>query len=254
MKKEGNSNREKRIETCFACVFFSGSKILEKGVINIWADHNLCQNKFDNLNFIENKAMEAVLSDFVEYVKKNLEEIWEKIVKIGNEDDEEYHIFAAIYAIYKKYWKQKGVNIREVLDLPENIVWSQVVGDCRYEENEIIDEFIAAVRKNISEYYAIPKTRMAPYRENTIFFTDDYIWMPTNIFKKILEQEGIPSYHNEILLLLKEGDEMIAEANGYSRKTIVSKNQFEAYQIRLSIFDKPGAVRLLDLAKEVKEC
>lgn len=249
MKKQGNYGRVKRNETSFACAFFSEGKILEEGVINIWADDNLCQNNIHNLNFLESKAMEAVLSDFVCYVKKNQEDVWEKIIKIGDKDEEKYHLFVAIYNIYSHYWEQKGVKIWKVLNLPENIHWNQVVGDFAHDENEILDEFVAAVRKNISKYYAIEKKRMAPYRQDAIYFSDEFIWFSTKIFKEILEGEGIQYYHNEIILLLKETDKLSTDDCGYSRKILISKNQFETYQIKSSIFDEPGKVKILDMAR-----
>lgn len=254
MKKQGNYGREKRNETSFACVFFSAGKILEEGVINIWADHNLCQKNMHNLNFLESKTMEAILSDFVCYVTKNLEEVWGKIIKKGNEDEEKYHLLIAVYAIYNSYWEQKGVKIWKVLKLPESICWNQVMGGFTFDENEILDEFVAAVRKNISKYCAIEKKRMAPYRKDAVYFSDKFIWFSTKIFNEILVGEGIQSYHNEIILLLKEADKLVTDSFGYSRKILISKNQFEAYQIKISIFDEMGKVRLLDLARRVGKC
>lgn len=254
MKKQGNYGREKRNETSFACVFFSEGKILEEGVINIWADHNLCQNRMHNLKFLESKTMEAILSDFVCYVTKNLEEIWGKIIRKGNEDEEKYRLLVAVYAIYRHYWEAKGVEIWKVLKLPESICWNQVTGDFTCDENEILEEFVVAVRKNISKYYAVEKKKMAPYRQDAVYFSDDFIWIPTKIFYEILEGEGIQSYHNEIILLLKETGKLLTDNFGYSRKILISKNQFEAYQIKISIFDEMGKVRLLDLARRVEKC
>lgn len=155
----------------------------------------------------------------------------------------------SVFEIYARYWRRKGVEIQQILKIPEEIVWDEILYDFIDEEEEILEEFVRAVRKNIKNYYAIKKGKMTEYRRNAIYFSDEFLWIPTDIFNEILEKEVISLYRNDILLLLKENDDILADENGYSRKTIVSKTQFEAYKIRISVFDKLGMTHVLDLAR-----
>lgn len=250
MKKQGNCCNNKEFKSCFACVFFSGQKVLQKGVFNVWADEKICP-KYDlySLAFLEKKVMESVLSDFVIFVKNNEKMIWEKIVKIRKGSDSRYSVVAGVYDIYTQYWNEKGVCINQLLEIPEEIVWAEVFDECIENGDEILEEFIRAMRKNIKNFYALKKERMGKYRENAIYFSDEYIWIPTNIFDAILKKEKILLYRNDILLWLKEGGHIYTDINGYSRKILVSKIQFETYQLKKSLFDEPGKVKILDLAR-----
>lgn len=250
MKKQGSFRNNKEFESCFSCVFFSGQKVLQKGVFNIWADEKLYpKSDLYSLAFLEKKVMESVLSDFVIFVKNNEKIIWEKIVKIRKGSDSSYSVVAAVYDIYTQYWNKKGVCINQSLEIPEEIVWAEVFDECIENGDEILEEFIRAMRKNIKNFYAIKKERMGKYRKNAIYFLDEYIWIPTDIFDAILEKEKILLYHNDILLWLKEGGYLYTDIYGYSRKILVSKIQFETYQLKKSLFDEPGKVKILDLAR-----
>lgn len=250
MKKQGNSQNDKKIDSCFSCAFFSRYKILKRGVLNIWADKELCQKKdINSFAFLEKQVMESVLSDFVIYVKNNLETIWEIIIKIRKESEKNANILSVVFEIYSRYWRKKGMEIQQVLKLPEEIIWDEIFCNSIDEEDGIMEEFIRTVRKNIANYFAIKKGKMAEFRYDAIYFTDDFLWIPTHVFNEILEKERISMYRNDILILLKENKWILADENGYSRKLIVSKTQFEAYKIRISVFNKLGMTHILDLTR-----
>lgn len=83
MKRQGNLCGNKEFDSSFSCAFFSGQKVLKRGVLNIWADEELCQKEdVNSFAYLEKQVMESVLNDFVIYAKSNLETIWETIIKI----------------------------------------------------------------------------------------------------------------------------------------------------------------------------
>ena len=158
MKHQGNVTEETGVHGSFACVFFSKDRILEAGVQNIMVDIAFYKNDQTNIIFVEHQAMEAVLSDFVSYAKRNLEKIWSVIMK-NKRGKEKAHAIVSTYEIVKGYWDEKGINFSEMLKMPPAIEWPNIFERNVYDDEELIEIFISSVRKRIQCFYAIEKRR-----------------------------------------------------------------------------------------------
>lgn len=249
MKHQGNVTEEKRVRGSFACAFFSNDRILEAGVQNIMVDHEFYRDDKQNIIFVEHQVMEAVLSDFVSYVKRDMEKIWNMIMKNGREEEGDARILASVYEIVKGYWDEKGVDFHEMLKIPPVIEWPDIFGKNQYDDEELIEIFVMSVRKKIGSFYAIEKRREGDFKQGAIFYSPDYIWIPTKVMRMILNKEGMFVHLNTILLILKRKGVLITDRTGFSRKLQMSGNLVETYQMKRNFFNSPGVNDIIDLAK-----
>lgn len=249
MKHQGAINEEMRFDSCYSCAFFSRERILEEGVENILIDSEFYKNDQKNIFFVEYNVMESVLSDFVSYVKNNMEDVWNTIIKKTKEEGKNEQAISAIFEIVDEYWSKKGVDFTEALKVPSNIVWREILSSKTYDEEEFLEIFISAVRKYIHNFYAIKKVRDGEFRHSSFFYSDDHIWIPTKILRLILTKEGLMPYMNDILLILREKKHLVTDKNGFSKKLQLSGNSIETYQIERKFFNRSGLVDIVDLAK-----
>lgn len=249
MRHQGNVTEEKRLHGSFACAFFSNDRILEAGVQNIMVDHEFYKDDERNVIFVEHQAMEAVLSDFVSYVKRDMEKIWNMIMKNRRGEENDDHIFASVYGILKGYWDKKGVDFHEMLKIPTVIEWADILGLNKYDDEDLVETFIMSVRKKIGLFYAIEKKREGDFKQGAIFYSPDYIWIPTKVMRMILNKEGLFLHLNTILLILKRKGVLITDRTGFSRKLQMSGKILEVYQMKRNFFNSPGFSEIIDLAK-----
>lgn len=249
MKHQGNVTEETGVHGSFACVFFSKDRILEAGVQNIMVDIAFYKNDQTNIIFVEHQAMEAVLSDFVSYAKRNLEKIWSVIMKNKRGKENVAHAIVSTYEIVKGYWDEKGINFSEMLKMPPAIEWPNIFERNVYDDEELIEIFISSVRKRIQCFYAIEKRREGDFEQGAIFYSPDHIWFPTKIMGMILTKEGMMLHLNTVLLILKRKGILITDRTGFSRKLQIAGNIVETYQIKRDFFNSPGVNDIVDLAK-----
>lgn len=236
----------------FSCVLFSDERILEYGVKNIFVGDDFFREKPSTFMFMENKVMEALFSNFIPYVRKNLEIIWEIMIREKDKNGDIQKTAESVYEILTLYWEEKGISFSEKINLSNPQIWKKIIDDEIYNDEEILGLFIEIFRKQTKNICAIEKKRNAEYHPYSIYYSEEYIWIPTEIFRKILANEKMFTRLNNLLQMLKEHGELVTDNSGFSRKIQVSGNGIESYQIRRNFFNSPGIVEIIDLAKGEK--
>lgn len=235
---------------CFGVAFFSDARILESGVQNIFLDKNFFNERTSYpLLFAESRAMEAVMSDFVHYAEKNVENIWSVILKRREGVPEDECVVWNLYDIVTHYWKERGIDFEMILELPDKISGSTIVQIQDYGDDELIDLFVKAMRKGLQKFRAVEKGDPAEHLQKTFFYSEDSLWVPTKMLRVILSKEGIFPYLNMFLLLMKEKGYMLTDCTGFSRKIHVSGTPVETYCFKRESFNGNGLVDIVDLAK-----
>ena len=216
----------------FSCVLFSDERILEYGVKNIFVGDDFFREKPSTFMFMENKVMEALFSNFIPYVRKNLEIIWEIMIREKDKNGDIQKTAESVYEILTLYWEEKGISFSEKINLSNPQIWKKIIDDEIYNDEEILGLFIEIFRKQTKNICAIEKKRNAEYHPYSIYYSEEYIWIPTEIFRKILANEKMFTRLNNLLQMLKEHGELVTDNSGFSRKIQVSGNGIESYQIR----------------------
>lgn len=249
MKHQGSITAEQKLHPSYACAFFSKERMLEVGVQNVILDSDFYKDDGKNVLFIEHQVMEAVLSDFVFYVEKNMEKMWNSILKQARKGRSARCSIASVYEILSDYWSEKGIEFSETLKIPGKINWNNILNMAEYEDEELIQEFIFVLRKGIQNFCGIEKRRGGEFKQGAFFYSSDYIWFPTKIVRLILAKQGLMPYLNIILLILKEKNILITDKTGFSKKLQLSGNSIETYQLKRDFFNQPGVNDIVDLAK-----
>ena len=236
----------------FSCVLLSDERIFEYGVKNIFVRDSFFKNTPSTFRFLEEKTMEALLSNFVSYVHDNLEEIWAIMIKERNIKNDFQQTVQIVFEILELYWKKKGIDFSKYLKLKTVPIWEKTITDSVCEDEEILAIFIEIFRQEIKKYSAIKKKRDAGYQSNAVYYSDEYIWIPTEILREILAQGKLTSHMNSILQILKENEKLVTDNCGFSRKIKQSGYGVETYQIHRELFNSPGTIEIIDLSKGEK--
>lgn len=250
MKKQGDITNDHERRGCYACVLLSSERIVKPGVQNIILDVSNDMNNINELFFIQFHVMEGILSDFISYVERNIKDVWGLITKTREGIDRKSQALVGIYEIVNDYWRNKGIDILKELKIQEYSDWNSILKGSEYADAEMIESFIEAIRKGIKYYTMVEKRRNVKYDPFTIYYTQDYLYIPTKIVREILDDSKLSAYLKEILLILKEKGEIVTDLEGYSTKIYVSSCPIEVYQIRRDLFNYTGLAEVVDLGKE----
>lgn len=118
------------------------------------------------------------------------------------------------------------------------------------DNDELIRLFVIAVRKSVHEYFIREKSRNLSFDEESIFVTDQKVWIPTKILKKILSEHGLEDRKHRILLEIKNREKLFTDGEGLSMKVQTGEVRKEAYVFARNIFELPGHVPFDSLGKE----
>lgn len=250
MKKQGDITNDHERRGCYACVLLSNERIIKSGVQNIILDVITDMNNRKELFFAQFHVMEGILSDFISYVERNIKDVWGLITKTREGIDRKSQALVGIYEIVNDYWKNKGIDILKELKIQEYSEWNSILKGSEYADAEMIESFIEAIRKGIKYYTMVEKRRNVKYDPYTIYYTQDFLYIPTKIVRKILVDAKLSAYLKDILLILKEKKELATDVEGYSNKIHISVRPVEVYQIRREFFNSTGMIDIVDLGKE----
>lgn len=250
MKRHGGVINDQEMRGCYACVLISDGRIIRPGVQNILWEESTVMNDNNHLLFTEFQVMEAILSDFISYVERNMELVWELIIKRRDGIDRKSRALVSIYEIVKAYWQRHGIDFQKELKITGEPERNSILRGNESIDVEILESFKEAIRKGAKFYVMAEKRRNAKYDGNTIYYTQEFLYVPTRIIRSILDECKLSAYIKEILLILKEKQELVPDPEGYSHKIHISSHPVEVYKIRKEFFNDIGMVDVVQLGKE----
>lgn len=231
------------------CVILNSNRILSKHTINIFVDSEFWKDAGNYRMFLELKSFEAVMSEFVCFVQKNWDLVLQGIRKQRQITDERIIVFEVVFELLKSFWKEEGINFEDALKLPRQPLVN-LFKNMECDEEEIVQIFVKIVREFIGKFYVCEKNGETEYRQRTIYFDDDYLWIPTDILGHFLRYGGIYPVKNELLLTLKREGSLITDSEGFSRKCSIVGKRFETYQLKRKVFNTIGHVDIVELGRE----
>lgn len=229
-------------------MLFSNSVIRKKRAINV----------FVNEDFIENTGEENAEKDvigstffaFIDFCEKNYDDVIHVIHREKQSlQGERGGALRIAYAIFQKFWESQNVNMEEMSAVQESYLDEVFDRDFLFEDDLIYD-FVKIVRKEASNFKICMK-RQGTGGEEEIFYNDDFLWIPTQILNRMLENCGAEREKNQFLEKLKREGEMITD-DGLSRKLQVAGKRFETYQFRRELFNSPGLVDIVELGGDTE--
>lgn len=232
----------------FATVLISSGFLRQRGVSDLVFDDSFWHETVIHDRFIKSHAMDAVLSAFVKYAEKNQGHIRELVHERKKRADKSLELLEIIYEIAKKFWQSYEADFEHelgVLDLSmvENLLFEKT-DFCNLTEN-----FVNAVRKNISFFQLLPKRYGAEYAKFTIVYDQEFLWFPTIVLKKIVGMEGMLPDFPKILFDLKQSKQLICDSEGLTRRIQIGGKRGEYYQIQREFFNRTGSAEIVELGK-----
>lgn len=223
---------------------FSPRKILLGGCINIIVTEEFWTK--DGGTEEVGQAVEAVMTAFVEFVKMNFLEVKRIIRKQREQNDGRKRLLAVMQEILLKFFNAEGFDMLEKAKFSPEFSFEAILVDIVNTE-EMLDDFRLCVKRKISKFVIEQKGKK--YGKHYVYFDSEWMYFPTHVFDRILGLEGMLPYKEEILLGLYETKFLRKDAEGFSRKLMISGKRFETYQIKREFFDTIGEVSIVDLGK-----
>ena len=240
---EGASGRNS-----IATVLITSEFLRYRGVFNLVFDEGFCDENEIHRHFVKSQAMDAVLISFVKYAEKNQDKIRKLIDGRKKKADESLGLLKIVYEIARRFWQSCGIDFDHELGVPdiskiENLFFENTDMD------NFIDNFVKAIRQNISLFQICPKRYGGEYRKFAIVYDDLFLWFPVAVLKKIVSMSGLLPDLSRILLNLKQTEQLICDTEGFSRKLQIGGKRGEYYQIRREFFNKTGSAEIVELGK-----
>ncbi|WP_205152066.1 hypothetical protein [Mediterraneibacter glycyrrhizinilyticus] len=233
----------------FATVLISSGFLRQRGVFDLVFDDSFWHETAKHDRFTKSHALDAVLSSFVKYAEKNQDSIREMANEREKRADKSLELLYIVHEIAKKFWEIFGIDFDCELGVPDisktdNLLFEDEGAD------DLMEDFVSAVRKNISHFQLSPKRYGAEYKNFTIVYDKEFLWIPSTVLKKIVSMAGLFPDLSRILFNLKQAEQLICDSEGFSRKLQIGGKRGEYYQIRRELFNRQGSADITELGKE----
>ena len=232
---------ERGIPLCVVLANFSTEYMFGKNVVNIF----LHQSEWKHIT-TEPEIMESVLSSFVSYVEHNYDKIIQQIETVKRNSD--FQMFGIVMKLVEGFWQGLKLDFCTELNVPRNFD----IGNILYTEQlevEYVEIAIKLIRESVKNMGVIHKKAAKSCQD--IVFNEQYLWMPTAVFKKILEARGMLRYEARFLAELKKEAVLVTDKEGFSKKLQICGNRQEFYQFSREKLSPAGMVDIVDLGGKV---
>lgn len=225
-------------------IIFSNFAIADNRMLTIYADEKDFDSElFQVASFEEKDLPGRIFAAFPEFVKRSFADLKSGLKK-GNRDC--INLFQMTFDLLESFFAERKINIRNSLNLESFSFDSDLFEDS---EEDVSDIFRRIMRKEIQELVTVEKRKADYADDGMVYFSDDFIWIPSNLLEKILRRNRILAERKKIFSRLKERGELITDS-GYTRKIQIAKVRFEAVQIRRDFFSNEGEIDIIDLGME----
>lgn len=233
-------------ELHFVPVLLSKKRETSPYFINVFVDKTFTKNW--NVTEDINRCISGLFSDIVRYSETHYDQTRRLIFKKKSSKGTDAQVLEAAYALINAYWKESGVEFENEMKLPFQWTFDELLED-ELMEHDTIEEFIKVVRKTVQHFKITEKRAAGVFQQNTIYYSENHIWFPIPVLRRIMGMYGMVPQMTEILMNLREIKVLITDSDGLSRKLQISGNRFETYQFRRDFFEIRGKASITDLGK-----
>ncbi len=198
----------------------------------------------------ENDVIGVLFYQIAKFCEKKYDVIKELFQKAAVENHENAWFYAA-FRVYKEFWFYLGFDVRERLNLPQEINFDELLQDMMTLNDDFVDDFVTVIRRGISDF-PVKEKRRGEKIEGYICYTEEDLIIPTDILNQMLETYGLLREKKKMLSELREKNYLIADDGGYSKQIKSGEKRIEVVQIKRRIFERQGLADIVDLGKEEK--
>lgn len=197
----------------------------------------------------DSEIMESLFTQFVSYVTRNLENIWEIIRRKQKNSDARAELFSILWDLLSAFWESLGINLQEAAQVPLNIDFEKVFWENSFDMENLLEVFLRKFRYSLKNY-SLAKRTYGCQCEADIFYTEENLLIPTLLLNKILKDSGLWGYKRKILVSLKHTGNLQTDSDGLTRKIQINGKRREMYQVSRSFFNSIGSLDITSLGKE----
>ena len=212
-----------------------------RGAINIFMDKDFW--------FSGEQTMESVtwfIAAFVNYVEENYDNVE---YTIERKKEEACTVLQITWILTQMFFEEQGIDIEQELQMScENPF--KFLGERLCDIDELLRLFVEAVREAVPNYYVREKVRNVCFNKDSIYITDEKVWISTKILLSVLSEHGLYDNRKQILLELKNRGKLYTDSEGLSMKVQIGEVRREAYVFDRNLFELSGYVPFDSLGKE----
>ena len=227
--------------------FVSRQAIISRNVINLYI------NK-DVYSYVGDEALDdfgSVFSEFIRYVEANYMECINTICRKGESDVQD--IINSIFIIIEKFYRTKGYDIFEKLDIERDFSIDKIFGiDGCFEEDELVEKFVHDLRKVASKLKVVNENVKGFIDGEYFIDNDDHIFITREVLDKAFAISGLEKVKYNILGQLRENKDLITENNDcFTIKKQYNGQRKKMYKFKKSLLNKRTWVPIENLAERV---
>lgn len=225
-------------------VLFSNYKIPDDRLITLYiTEDDVHENFFEISKFDEKDVPGRAFAAFVGFAENFMSKI-RKRLKEKRWNTEE--ILGFIFQLLEEMFQEKGVRLSQEMNLNFQKIIANLRDETADDESEI---FRKIMRREIQELVVVEKCR-ADYADMAmIYYSEDFLWIPSELFDLILRKNHMLASRKKILYELKEKGAIVADC-GLTKRIQIAKKRFESVQFRRDFFTKTGEVEIINLGME----
>lgn len=227
-------------------VVLNDTVMLQPDAINIMFSAELLRLT-ENIKNIGREIVDIFFTEFIRFAENRLEEI-RTIIKYS--DDTTEGILLTGWKILEKFFSTWAIDIYNVGTFPKNIDFDNILEKFEIPK-DLTETFYKLIRNEISHWYMMEKHKEQKYVFTACYYDDEYFWVPTKIFDRMLAQEGMLPLKLNFLYEMKKRGNLQTDSTGLSSRVQIGGIRFEAYKFLRSCFSMVGEADIVDLGKEM---
>lgn len=221
----------------------SNDIILQENIVNLLVDEMFCKQ---DLSMADSHAVGAFLFAFVQFVEQNIQQVSQKMREYRGSGNA--GIFRVTLNLLIEFWKMEGIDFLKAADLPTKIDFSKLLRKKQFLPDDLLEYFRLAMRESAKELFF--ENKRTSHHKEAILYDEDFLWIPSELFGKVLQSQGMAEYRSLILMQLRDAGKLETDGHGMSRRVQRAGKSSEYYKIERMFFNSFDVADIVDLGKE----
>lgn len=221
----------------------SNDILLQENIINLFVDDMFCKQ---DLSMTDSHAVGSFLFAFVKFVEQNIQKVSQKMREYRGSGNA--GVFQVVLHFLNEFWKMEGIDFRKAADLPLKIDFAELLRKKQFLPDDLLDYFRLAMRESAKELFF--ENKKCFNHKEAVLYDTNFLWIPTELFGKILQSQGMAEYRSLILMQLRDAGKLETDGHGMSRRVQRAGSSSEYYKIERMFFSSFDVADIVDLGKE----
>lgn len=207
------------------------------------------------IDMLRGNAVDAFLYELVSYVEAHMAEVRAVIKKwsTNQEGNMSLVLLKVIWEILSGFAKDKGIDLAAGLGITGSLNW-EAMWRSLTDRQEIGERIIKAVRSSMSKIFIRERRYGCGYVKDSCYYDQEYLWIPTKVFKEIMKTNRISSNkYRETLVKWKQQELLLPDESGLTYKLRVNEVPIQTYRFKKALFDQAFSVPIEGLGRDEED-